>query len=166
MGRDWLTTTRWDGTDLLVLRNGAIVERVARAAIARAILVCNGGDTPSALEFAVLDLGAEHLLLPADSGIAACVYFERQAWWTERACIYWVTAPHAPLLRHLRSGGRSTVALLWRDRPVCLRLPAAQLQGLIEHWPLEGPQTWEQRRWARRKAKNPAAAGFSQGQKA
>jgi hypothetical protein len=30
-----------------------------------------------------------------------------------------------------------------------LRMPAAELAPQIERWPLEGPQSWEQRKWAR-----------------
>jgi hypothetical protein len=142
-----LLTTRWEDTDLLVLRGDEPVERIAADDIERVILVCHGGDTPSALDFALIDLGAEHVLLPAASGIAGRVYFERQAWWTQRACIYWVTGRHAPLPRHLRAG-RSVISLLRRRRPALLRLPASELQGLVAQWPLQGPQTWEQRKWA------------------
>jgi hypothetical protein len=146
MGND-LLATRWEGTELLVLRGNEAIERIAADDIERVILVCNGGDTPSALDFALFDLGAEHLLLPASSGIAGRVYFERQAWWTQRAGIYWVTGRHAPLPQHLRAGA-SMISLLRRHRPALLRLPAGELAGLVAQWPLQGPQTWEQRKWA------------------
>jgi hypothetical protein len=29
-----------------------------------------------------------------------------------------------------------------------MRLPHSELAGVIEQWPLEGPQSWEQRKWA------------------
>ena len=131
--RNHLLAARWDGADLVVERDDEIVDRIAAAEIRRVALI---------------DLGAEHVLLPAASGIAARIYFERQDWWTQRACIYWVTASHAPLPRHLRVG-RSVISLLRRRRPAFLRLPAGELQALIEGWPLEGPQTWEQRKWRR-----------------
>jgi len=136
---------RWDGPQLAVTRGGEVADRVSADDIRRVILACRGGDTPSHLDFALIDTGTEHVLLPASSGIAAPVYFERQAWWTERACIWWLTARHAPLPRHLYSG----VWLLRRHQPGFLRLPADELQALVATWPLEGPQTWEQRRWAR-----------------
>ena len=139
-----LLATRWEGANLVVLRNQEVADRVAAADIRRVILVCNGGDTPADLEFALVETATEHLLLPADSGIAGRVYFERQSYWTERSSIYWVTGRHAPLPRYLRPG----IWLLHRHRPAFLRLPASELAPLIEQWPIEGPQTWEQRKWA------------------
>ncbi len=136
---------RWEGAQLLVCRNGAVIDRVGADEICRVILACRGGDTPSHLDFALIDTGAEHVLLPAASGIAAPVYFERQAWWTERACIWWLTTRHAPLPRRLYGG----VWLLRRHQPAFMRLAADELGPLVAQWPLEGPQTWEQRRWAR-----------------
>ena len=155
--RNDLLATRWDGADLVVERGEEVVDRIAATEIGRVILVCDGGDTPSEFDFALIDLGAEHVLLPAASGIAARVYFERQAWWTQRACIYWVTASHAPVPRHLRVG-RSMISLLRRRQPAFLRLPAGELEALVEGWPLEGPQTWEQRKWAQTGASRHARA--------
>lgn len=137
--------TRWDGSVLAILRHGEAVERIAAAAIERAIVVCTGGDTPSELDFVLLETATEHVLVPAESGIAARVYFERQPYWTQRACIYWTTSGHhAPLPRRLYPG----IWLLRRHRPALLRLPRAELAPLVAQWPLEGPQTWEQRKWA------------------
>jgi hypothetical protein len=135
--------TRWEGSDLVVLSDGEATDRIAAAEIRRVILVCSDGDRPSDLDFAVIETASEHVLLPADSAIAARVYFERQPYWTQRACIYWVTQRHAPLPRRLCPG----VWLLRCHRPAFLRLPAGELAGLIGQWPLEGPQTWEQRKW-------------------
>jgi hypothetical protein len=136
---------RWQGSDLVVSRDGGELDRLPSAQVQRVVLVCRGGDTPAHLDFALIDTGDEHVLLPAATGIAAAVYFERQAWWTERACIYWLTSRHAPLPRRLYSG----VWLLRSHQPGFLRLPAEQLLALVAQWPLEGPQTWEQRRGAR-----------------
>jgi hypothetical protein len=152
--RQELLTTRWEGADLVVRRRRELADRIAAADIQRVILVCDGGDTPSALHFALVETATEHVLLPADSGIAARVYFERQPYWTERSCIYWVTGRHAPLPRHLRPG----IWLLRRHRPAFLRLPAGELAPLIEQWPMEGPQTWEQRKWAQITSKRHLAA--------
>lgn len=140
-----LLATRWEGNDLLVLRNDQVADRIAAADIRRVVLVCEHGDTPSDLSFAVIDAGADHVILPAESGIAGRVHFERQPFWAERACIYWVDAARAPLPRALRPG----LWLLRRHRPGYLRLPSSEIAPLIEQWPLEGPQTWEQRKWAR-----------------
>jgi hypothetical protein len=139
-----LLATRWEGQHLLVLRNDEVADRIAAADIRRVILVCEHGDTPSDLSFAVFDLGDDHVILPAESGIAGRIHFERQPFWTERACIYWVDAAQAPLPRALRPG----LWLLRRHRPGYLRLPSTEIAPLLEQWPLEGPQTWEQRKWA------------------
>jgi hypothetical protein len=140
-----LLATRWEGADLLVLRDDNVVDRLPANDIRRVILVCERGDTPSDLSFALIDLGTEHVVLPAESGIAGRVHFERQGFWMQHPCIYWVEASRAPLPRRLRPG----LWLLRRHRPAYLRLPSAELAPLIERWPLEGPQTWEQRKWAR-----------------
>lgn len=144
MHRD-LLTTRWEGNDLLVLRNDEVADRLPAPEIRRVILACEQGDTPKDLSFALFDMGAEHVILPAESGIAGRVHFERQSFWAQHPCIYWVDASRAPLPRHLRPG----VWLLRRHRPGYLRLPSAEIAPLIEQWPLEGPQTWDQRKWAR-----------------
>jgi hypothetical protein len=149
-----LLTTRWDGADLLVQRKQEVLDCVGARDIERVILVCDGGDTPAALQFAVIQTATDHILLPADSGIAARIYFERQTYWTMRACIYWVTGPHAPLPRHLLPG----IWLLRRHRPAFMRLPVSELAPLIEQWPMEGPQTWEQRKWAQIGSKRHLAA--------
>jgi hypothetical protein len=149
-----LLATRWEGLDLVVRRNNEVADCVAAADIQRVILVCNGGDTPADLEFVLIETAADHVLLPADSGIASRVYFERQPYWTERCCIYWVAGKHAPLPRRLCAG----IWLLRSHRPAFLRLPATELAPLIEQWPMEGPQTWEQRKWAQISAKRHLAA--------
>jgi hypothetical protein len=138
-------STRWEG-DAIVLRDGdSPIDRIAAHEIHRVILVNDGGDTPSNLHFAVIETAAEHVLLPAETGIAGRVHFERQAFWQQRPCVYWVDAARAPLPRHLRSG----LWLLRRHRPHCTRLPIAELAPVIARWPLEGPQSWEERKWAR-----------------
>ncbi len=76
--------TRWEGTDLLVLRDEREIDRIASRDIHRVILVCHGGDSPSDLRFAVVETLTDHILLPAASGIAGRVYFERQAFWAQR----------------------------------------------------------------------------------
>lgn len=139
-----LLATSWEGLDLVVRRNSEVADRIAAADIQRVILVCSGGDTPADLEFAVIETATDHVLLPADSGIAGRVYFERQPYWTERCCIYWVTGKHAPLPRHLCPG----IWLLRSHRPAFMRLPVGELAPHIEQWLMEGPQTWEQRKWA------------------
>ena len=54
-------------------------------------------------------------------------------------------ATNIDLPRKLRSG----VWPLRRTQPEFMRLPRAELIPFIERWPLEGPQSWEQRKWSR-----------------
>jgi hypothetical protein len=137
--------TRWEGSDLLVLRDEQEIDRIAAREIHRVILVCHGGDSPSDLRFAVVETTADYVLLPAASGIAGRVHFERHSFWMQRPCVYWVDEARAPLPRRLLPG----VWLLRRHVPGFVRLAHSELADAIESWPLEGPQSWEQRKWAR-----------------
>jgi hypothetical protein len=136
--------TRWEGSDLLILSAEREIDRIASREIHRVILVCHRGDSPSDLRFAVVETTADHILLPAASGIAGRVHFERQSFWAQRPCVYWVDRARAPLPRRLLPGAW----LLRRQLPGHVRLPRAELAGVIEQWPLEGPQSWDQRKWA------------------
>jgi hypothetical protein len=138
--------TAWQGADLVVLRDGHEIDRIATPDIERVILVCrHGGDTPGDLAFAVIETPDDHVLLPAESGIAGRVHFEHQAMWAARACIYWADESRARLPRRLRPG----LWLLRRRQPGYARLPKGELGPMIADWALEGPQTWEQRKWQR-----------------
>ena len=137
-------STRWEGDAIVVRDHDTEIDRIAAQDIRRVILV-GAGDSPSDLRFAVVETPNEHVVLPAASGIAGRVHFERLGFWSQRNCIYWASDSRAALPRHLLPG----VWLLRRHDPGYLRLPAAELAPVIERWPLEGPQTWEQRKWAR-----------------
>ncbi len=146
--------TAWQGQDIAVFRNEAEIDRVHAVEIERVILVHRGvGDTPGDLLLAVVELPQEFLFFPADTGFAGRVNFERQAFWAERACVYWVTESRAPLPIRLRRGR----GFLGLAGPVFARLPRAELTGVIERWPLQGPQTWEQRKWRRIERNRPFA---------
>ena len=67
MSRDSLAT-RWEGNDLVVLRNDQPIDRIAASEIRRVILVCQRGDTPSDLSFALIEAGTDIVILPAESG--------------------------------------------------------------------------------------------------
>ena len=136
--------TRWEGNDLLVLHNEREIDRIPAREIHRVILVYHGGDSPSDLRFAVIETTADYILLPAASGIAGRVHFERQSFWMQRPCVYWVNVARAPLPRRVLPG----VWLLRKHVPAYVRLPHDELASVIDDWPLEGPQSWEQRKWA------------------
>jgi len=67
--------------------------------------------------------------------------------------VYWVSEQHVALPGRLR-GGRW---FLRRQPPAYARLPRAELDPLLERWPLQGPQTWEQRKWERIQRSRPFA---------
>ena len=138
--------TAWQGQDIVVYRNEAEIDRLHAADIARVVLVHRGsGDTPGDLVQAVVEVGEDCLLFPADTGFGGRVNFERQAWWAEKACVYWVNEARAPLPLRLRRGRW----FLGLTHPVYTRVPRSELAALIERWPVQGPQTWDQRKWRR-----------------
>lgn len=141
-----LLQTVWQGMELVVTEDGVEVDRIPAQAIQRAVMVYQGqGDSPGDLAYAVIETTDDAVLLPASSGIAGRVHFERQAFWSERQCVYWVSESRASLPRRLRPG----LWFLGSRRPGYMHMPRAEVSGAIDQWPLEGPQTWEQRKWDR-----------------
>ena len=144
MSTPW--NTAWQGPDLVVFRNETEVDRFPAAQIERVIFVHRGaGDTPGDLLFALVELPDDHILLPADTGFAGRVNFERLSFWAEKQCVYWVPEQKASLPARLRRG----MWLLRPGLPTYARIPRHELSARIEQWPLQGPQTWEQRKWMR-----------------
>ena len=138
--------TRWQAMELIVARDGHEVDRVAACDIERAIMVYRDrGDTPGDLAYAVLQTHELDLLFPPESGIAGRVHFERQLFWSERRCVYWAPLARAALPRHLCPG----LWILRQHKPAFVRLPRDELRAVIAQWPLEGPQSWDERKVAR-----------------
>ena len=146
--------TGWQGQDILLFRNDVEVDRVHAGAIERVILVHRGsGDSPGDLVQAVVEVADSILIFPADTGFAGRVNFERQPFWAERACVYWINEARAPLPLRLRRGRW----FLGSAHQVFTRVPRTELAALIERWPVQGPQTWEQRKWRRIERSRPFA---------
>jgi len=138
--------TRWQSMDLIVARDGLEVDRVGARDIERVIIVySNRGDTPGDLAYVVLQTREHDLLLPPDSGIAGRIHFERQLFWNERRCVYWAPLAKAQLPRKLCPG----LWILRQHTPAFMRLPRDELRDEIARWPLEGPQSWDERKVAR-----------------
>ena len=92
-----------------------------------------------------------------ETGFAGRVNFERQPFWQERRCIYWVAAPIASLPWRLRLGA-------WRgeaNKRAFRRLGRDELAGCVEGWQREGPQTWEDRK--RRRIERSRPFGYTSG---
>lgn len=73
------------------------------------------------------------------------MHFERQLFWNERRCVYWTPLAKAPLPRSLCPG----LWFLRQPTPAFARLPRDELREAIARWPLEGPQSWDERKVAR-----------------
>ena len=147
--------TAWQGQDIVVYRNEAEVDRLHAPDIERVVLVHRGsGDSPGDLVQAVVEIGDACVIFPADTGFAGRVNFERQAFWADKGCVFWVNEARAPLPMRLRRG-RWFLGLT--PPPVFTRVPRAELAALIERWPVQGPQTWEQRKWRRIELSRPFA---------
>lgn len=138
--------TRWQAMELIVSRDGREVDRVVASDIERVIVVYRDrGDTPGDLGYAVLQTREHDLLFPPESGIAGRVHFERQRFWSERRCVYWTPLAKTSLPRKLCTG----LWILRQQKPAFVRLPREELRDVIAQWPLEGPQSWDERKVAR-----------------
>ena len=136
--------TAWQGQDIVVYRDETEVDRVHAPQIERVVFVHRGaGDSPGDLLHAVVVTDTDCLIFPADTGFAGRVNFERQSFWSERACVFWVKETQASLPLRLRRG----VWFLRSASPAFVRVPRAELVPLVDAWPLEGPLTWDQRKW-------------------
>jgi hypothetical protein len=140
-------SSAWQGREILIRHGDELVDRIDAEKIERVIFV-HDGETLSAgaLPFAVVVLPDACIVLPAVTGFAGRVHFERQSFWDARNCVYWADARHAALPPKCRARGARH---LLRAEVRFLRLPRAELQPWLERWPLEGPQSWDQRRWSR-----------------
>ena len=147
--------TAWQAQDIVVYRNDVEIDRLSAAQIERVVFVHSGrGDSPGDLMHAVVVMADDCLVFPADTGFAGRVNFERQEFWAERACVYWVSSSRASLPMRLRRGRW----FLRSSAPAFARVPRVELGPLIENWPVQGPQTWEQRKWRRIEDNRPFAS--------
>ena len=146
--------TAWQGQDIVVFRNEAEVDRVHAPDIERVVLVHHGsGESPGDLVQVLVEVGDACLIFQTETDLGGRVNFERQAFWADKGCVYWVNDAHAPLPLRLRRGRW----FLGLAHPAFMRVPRAELAALIERWPVQGPQTWEQRKWRRIERSRPFA---------
>lgn len=147
--------TAWQGQDIVMYRNEVEVDRLHAPDIERVVLVHRAsGETPGDLVQAIVESGDSVLIIPTDTGFAGRVNFERQAFWAEKACVFWINEARAPLPMRLRRGRW----LFGLSQPTYARVPRGELAALLQGWPVEGPQTWEQRKWRRIAKARPFAA--------
>lgn len=134
--------TSWQQHDIVVYRDEVEVDRVAADRIGRVFLLYRGrGDSPGDIARSVVETrDGEALLLAAATGFAGRVNFERAAFWRSRDCVYWVDAARASLPWRLRLARRLSGGVAWQ------RCDWQTIAAAIARWPLEGPETWEQRK--------------------
>lgn len=146
--------TLWQGPNIVVQRDGVEIDRVRAPDVSRVVVVYRGdGDQPGELSYALFELPDEMVIFPAETGIAGRVHFERQAFWAERNCIWWVSEADAGVPPQFRRGPWR----LGRAKPDYLRVAKGDLAALVDRWPLQGPQTWEERKWQRIERSRPFA---------
>ncbi len=137
--------TVWQQQDIVILRDEIEVDRLPAERIGRVVFVCRGeGDSPGDIERTVVELADDdgYLVFEAETGFAGRVNFERQTFWAERRLVHWVGATDAvlPWRLRLRSFGA---------KEAFRRLPKGELDGVLDQWPLIGPQTWDERKQRR-----------------
>lgn len=161
MRTNWRTA--WQQQAIVVWRDEVEVDRLEADRIQKVVLVYEGqGDSPGDVIGALLRLVDDWVLLPADTGIGGRIHFERQAFWAERACVYWVAEARASLPLKWRRHR-------WRPRsaePAYARVPATEFDAVVARWPLEGPQTWEARKWQRIEENRPLSRAAEQQRRA
>jgi hypothetical protein len=137
--------TLWQQNDIVVYRDEVEIDRVPADLIERVFFVCRGhGDTPNDIAQTVVELGGDagFAVFEPHTGFAGRVNFERQAFWQERRCIYWVAGARAVLPWRLRLAA-------WRGEAngrAYRRLGRDELAGCTAAWQAEAPQTWADRK--------------------
>ncbi len=137
--------TLWQQHDIVVYRNDLAIDRLPADRIARVFLLHTGrGDTPVDIERCLVELAGDegYALFEAGTGFAGRVNFERQAFWRERRCVFWVPAHSATLPWRLRFA-------VWRGEASSAsfrRLAREELAGSNARWPVAGPETWDERK--------------------
>ena len=152
--------THWVQNDIVVYRDEVEVDRLPGDRIARVCFVYRGqGDTPGDIVLSVVELAGDegYMLFEPNTGFAGRVNFERQSFWSERRCVYWVPAGSALLPWRWRlSGWRGDAA-----ERAFRRVSRDELAGWLERWPVVVPQTWEDRK--RRRIERSRPFGFASG---
>ncbi len=137
--------TLWQQNDIVVFRDEIAVDRLPADRIERVCLLYSGnGDSPGDIVQSVVQMAGDEgfALFDAHTGFAGRVNFERQAFWREKACVYWVPVAGAAFPWRLRLGA-------WRGEgkgQAFRRLASDEMAGSIGNWRLEGPQTWDERK--------------------
>jgi len=145
--------TCWRADEIVVTQGGELIDRLPAGEIERVTLVHAGeGESPGDVLAALFDMADRAVLLSAASGIAGRVLFERQAYWSQRDCIYWVDQRRVSWPSALGETrwpfGRPRVA---QHRT----LTPAAVASLLERAEVTGPHTWDERKRHRIERRRP-----------
>jgi len=142
----------WQGDEIVITRGDELIDHLRADEIERVTLVhAAAGDSPGEVRAAVFELPDRVVLLGAESGIAGRVLFERQAYWSQRSCIYWVSE-RCVAWPEVHSESRWLFA---RTVPQHRELTAAAARALFERTDATGPHTWDQRKQIRIERRRP-----------
>jgi hypothetical protein len=143
----------WRGDEIVVTRGAECIDRLPAGEIRRVTLIHHGaGESPGDVRAALFETPERAVLLRASSGVAGSVLFERQLYWSQRDCIYWV-GERGVAWRLALGGSR------WPPGRTALpehrRLSPADAASLLERAALTGPHTWDQRKQYRIERRRP-----------
>ena len=142
----------WQADEIVVTRGDELIDHMCADEIERVTLVhADSGDSPAEIRAAIFELRDRVVLLDATSGISGRVLFERQAFWSERNCIYWVSER---CVSWPEFHGESR----WpfgRPAPQHRQLKLAQTGSLFNRGDVTGPHTWDQRKQIRIERRRP-----------
>jgi hypothetical protein len=110
------------------------------------------GESPGEVRAALFEMAERAVLLGAASGIAGRVLFERQAYWAQRNCIYWVGERRVSWPSVL---GEPRWPLMRPRVPMRRTLTPAAAASLIDRAEVTGPHTWDERKRHRIERRRP-----------
>jgi hypothetical protein len=146
-------TTCWRADEIVVTQGAARIDHLPAGDIERVTLIHGGaGESPGEVRAALFELTERAVWLGAPSGITGSVLFERQAYWSHRNCIYWVSEASVAWPTALGATrwpfGRSALAQHQR-------LSRADAALLFDRTAVTGPHTWDQRKQYRIERRRP-----------
>ena len=142
----------WQADEIVVTRGEELIEHLRADDIDRVTLVhADEGCSPGEVRAALFELPDRVVLLGAASGISGRVLFERQAFWSQRNCIYWVSE-RCVSWSEIQSESRWPFS---RQMPQHRQLTPAAARSLLDRSDVTGPHTWEQRKQHRIESSRP-----------
>jgi len=145
--------TCWRADEIVVTQGGELIDRLRASEIERVTLVHAGdGESPGEVRAALFEMADRAVVLGAASGIAGRVLFERQAYWSQRNCIYWVDQRRVYWPAVL---GEARWPLARARVPQHRTLTPAAAASLFERAEVTGPHTWDERKRHRIERRHP-----------